>query len=1188
MLKKRITLILLMVFSSSIIAQQTQKLEKLIGNNNYLELTIKNDSYMAISSTNFTSSKMNQLGLTIEKENEFRMKSKSLMRFKLNSFSDFQELRINNLDKHISPIYLNEDGKEQFASDEVFIVFKNGTSPTDKTEIEEKYNLVKDIKGSKWLGKRVLYTLKQPYLLNSIDLVQELKTEVNIEKAFVNWVYSLESHSIQTNDPYFDDQWNIEKVGLQDTWEIIKGSTDIVIAIVDEGVDLTHDDITPNLFTDGNGVIIGINTTDTGTGNDPNPNGNDAHGTASGGIAAGVTNNGEGVAGACWNCRIMPIQIARFDPNDQNWTYTNWIIAGINFAWNNGADIISNSWGGTGYDANIEDEFNDAHNAGAILVASSGNYVKPNYITQVRYPAAFDNVFAVGATKPNDNRKAWDDGDENNWGSCFGSELDIVAPGIFIRTTDISGSQGYESGDYTTSFNGTSSSAPLVSGTVGLMLSLNQNLTPADIITILHSSADKVPGMNGQNFTNEYGYGRLNALKAVYQAQRLAVQDQMVNFKSLDAEASGSNNGRRVVYEPVSSTYHTVFQSGSEIVYYKRPPWGSPSQPILISENQTSELGKNLNPNITIDSNGNLHVVWERKAYGSEEWVVYYAKSTNNGVTWSVPVKVSPVGWEPMNPQIVSYNSYYDNEMMLTYYYFDRIRAKMYNFSNNTWENWAAWSSNGIYNPATDAIPGTASYTKGFSSIASDRYGFTKMNIVYTDDYNDHIYYRKLDNFTDWGQLTNLSSIVSGSARHHSPSISNGPTYGNNASPELHVAWTRTTGSGSGTYDNKIIHRWTSDQFSWPNVYYTTYYQLQTKPTISGIGQIGNYKAHLIWEIQGDAGIARQYFNGSGWSSPVTITSNGKYPSLSTGGTQTKYFYTDEVGPFYDVTLSSQTLSKSTGEDPNFNPNDLVYKRSVSFMDSSGAFLEFVVHNIKQTSQTGVSETRNFKAIDQNEVDLSVSKALQNLNTTSGALDKSAILGFELEVKGNRVADLFEDERTPALLIGGQNLLFEEQNIDLTSNELSENSTPLKYSLTISQELLKDESLNILDLENYQFKKGVFASLGHIQAPAENYLETPTKAITVGIEGEDGFDLSAYPNPFNPNTYISFIMPKESFVKLKVFDLLGREVAVLINDFKEAGKHQVLFNASHLSSGVYLYRLEAGNKVFTNRITLIK
>ncbi len=257
----------------------------------------------------------------------------------------------------------------------------------------------------------------------------------------------ISNHSVETNDTYFDDQWNIEKVELEKAWEIETGKTDIVIAVVDEGVDLGHEDLASNLYKDGSGNVIGINTTDTGNSNDPNPNGNDAHGTASAGIAAGISDNGKGVAGACWNCKVMPIQIARdIWPVDDKWTYASWVVSGIDYAVNNGADIISNSWGGWIYDSEIEDAFNDAYNAGVILVASSGNYEKQRFFsTDVTYPAAFSNVIAVGATKENDERKQWDDGQENSWGSCFGSEVDLVAPGIYIRTSDISGNAGYKS-----------------------------------------------------------------------------------------------------------------------------------------------------------------------------------------------------------------------------------------------------------------------------------------------------------------------------------------------------------------------------------------------------------------------------------------------------------------------------------------------------------------------------------------------------------------------------------------------------------------------------------------------------------------------------------------------------------------------------------------------------------------------
>lgn len=734
--------------------------------------------------------------------------------------------------------------------------------------------------------------------------------------------------------------------------------------------------------------------------------------------------------------------------------------------------------------------------------------------------------------------------------------------------------------------------APHVTGVVGLIYSVLSSTTISNSLTspgpvaleikdLILDNVDQVGSMSGITTTG----GRLNALKAVYQAQRMAVQDEMVNFKSLDDDASSTNNSRRTVYESGPSAYHTVFQSGSEIVYFKRLPWMT-TQPILISENQTTDFGKNQNPNITIDTNGNLHAVWERKAYGSDQWQVYYSKSTNDGSTWSTPAIVSPVGSEPMNPQIVAYDAYYDNEMMLTYYYFDRIRAKMYNFSSGTWENWAAWSSNGIYSPGVDAIPGTDSDTREFSTIASDRYGSTKMNIVYVDESNDHLYYRKLDYFSDWGQYTNLSSIVPGTAKHHSPSISNDPSYTSGASPAIHVAWTRTTGSGSGPYDNKVIYRWTSSQSSWPSVYYNTYYQLQTKPSISGVGSTGNYEAYLTWEIQGNAGIARQHFDGSYWTAPVTVTSNGKYPSLSTGGNQAKYFYTDENGPFYDVTLSSQTLSKVVGEDPNFNPSDFEYQRSISFMDSSGAFIEFIVHNLNEENDNSYFRALNLKDFHQDSVDLSLSTALNVFQVTETDIRAENTITFKLKIRGNRIEELFKDGNIPDVLIGGKKMFDNETERINTLSSLSESSDFEAYSVELYPVDVKPEQ-GLLSLNSYDFKKGVFASLGHNLVESSN-ASIHEKSINLSGDELEGFDLSAYPNPFNPSTNISFTLPEQAFVKLRVFDILGREVATLANEVLAAGKHIIPFNASSLASGLYIYQLESGTNVISKKLTIIK
>jgi thermitase len=137
------------------------------------------------------------------------------------------------------------------------------------------------------------------------------------------------------NDNHYGSQWALPKISAPPAWDITTGNNDIVIAIIDEGVDLSHEDLN-------NKLVPGIDVTDQGD-NSPQPYSWDGHGTACAGIAAAETNNNQGIAGVDWSCKIMPVQIARNKEGDPNWTYSDWIVSGIDWAVNNEADVLSNS-----------------------------------------------------------------------------------------------------------------------------------------------------------------------------------------------------------------------------------------------------------------------------------------------------------------------------------------------------------------------------------------------------------------------------------------------------------------------------------------------------------------------------------------------------------------------------------------------------------------------------------------------------------------------------------------------------------------------------------------------------------------------------------------------------------------------------------------------------------------------------
>lgn len=344
-----------------------------------------------------------------------------------------------------------------------------------------------------------------------------------------------------TNDPINIAQWAQENSGkywdgnnwinvglvdadmdVQGAWQITTGSSSIKVAVIDDGVDIDHPDLIGNM-------LPGFDAT--GFGSAGNASGNDAHGTACAGIIAAKGNNGIGLAGNAYNCKIIPIRIAYTAAGQSQWTFTAaWAANGINWAWQTGAaDVLSNSWGGGSSSSTINTAIlnavtNGRNGKGAPVLFATGN----DNANGVSNPASNANVIAVGATSMCDKRKSFASCDgESWWGSNYGTGLDIVAPGVKIATTDVAGAAGSNSGDYNYTFNGTSSATPNAASVVALILSVNSNLMAAQARAILESTCQKVGGYsystnssqpNG-TWNNEMGYGRVNAQAACAAAQ---------------------------------------------------------------------------------------------------------------------------------------------------------------------------------------------------------------------------------------------------------------------------------------------------------------------------------------------------------------------------------------------------------------------------------------------------------------------------------------------------------------------------------------------------------------------------------------------------------------------------------------------------------------------------------------------
>jgi subtilisin family serine protease len=367
------------------------------------------------------------------------------------------------------------------------------------------------------------------------------------------------------NDPQFENQWWLKAIRAEEAWDVTSGSADIVIGVIDTGVDYTHEDLQGNLWVntaedlngdgrfdpadlngvddDGNGFIddvIGWDFTDApifADGGDfldpdPDPMDENGHGTAVTGIIAATTDNGVGVAGLAFGCRVMTLRAG----TSRGLLQEDDVAQAIVYAVENGARIINMSFGDTVVSPLLRDVMRFAFERGVVLVASAGN----SGDDEAHYPSGFDEVLAVGATDAEDRLASF---------SSRGSWVDLVAPGRDVLTT--------ARGNQYSNFSGTSASAPVVSALAGLVLSLQPTLAPEAVKGILLSTAVDLGELGWDPI---FSGGRIDALRAL-QVPRAAVAS--ITEPAMDAGvAADSVVVRGTAAGPLVTSYRLEFGTG--------------------------------------------------------------------------------------------------------------------------------------------------------------------------------------------------------------------------------------------------------------------------------------------------------------------------------------------------------------------------------------------------------------------------------------------------------------------------------------------------------------------------------------------------------------------------------------------------------------------------------------------------
>jgi len=445
-----------------------------------------------------------------------------------------------------------QKGDSYYLSNTLIVKFKEGASPlassqalqkkgftpftvTEATKLFPEENTLR--KGSSSLGN--IYLLKYSSMEDPLELSQKFSKSKDVEYAEPKYVHRV---TVVPNDSIFltGQQINLSRISATQAWDITKGDSSVLIAIIDTGVDWAHPDLTANILKDNTGKVIGYDfgglngTPDDDPNEDKEPSGKLAyHGTHVAGIVAAVTDNKIGIASIGYNCTILPVKTSRSDKRDANgYPYVYYGFEGIKYAADKGAKVINCSWGSSSFSRYEQEVIDYATSKGSLIVASAGNEnTKASF-----FPGSYKGVLSV----------VWGEIDDRRYpGATYGINTDVLAPGTSIFSTYPT----YTNIPYRT-LSGSSMAAPLVAGVAGLVASKFPNYFALQIGEQVRVTADDIysSGVNPDSIKYLAGKGRANAYKAVTETNAVSVRATDVKF----TETTGSN-------------YNGLFETGESV-----------------------------------------------------------------------------------------------------------------------------------------------------------------------------------------------------------------------------------------------------------------------------------------------------------------------------------------------------------------------------------------------------------------------------------------------------------------------------------------------------------------------------------------------------------------------------------------------------------------------------------------------
>jgi hypothetical protein len=989
-----------------------------------------------------------------------------------------------------------------------------------------------------------------------------------VEICSVGWV---------PNDPMFDNTYHkaFFDSKIPNAWDIQQGNSNLLIGIIDNGLDWNHPDISiDNIWqnlgedydNDGSTIYIDVNGAkqfDTGDLNGIDDDGNgriddlagynfvnydhniysnsfyDRHGLNMFGLIAAEENNSQGAAGSSFNSKIIHIKAGA-----NGGIYGNWVQA-IEYLANQNADIISMSFFSTGYMQTAQDAINYAYNQGSFIVACGGytQYppppASPCPLLAFTYPASYENVVALGILES--------DAINMRLSSYVSPKIDLL--GSRTATYPDKNLQGQHI--YTWSMH-TSGSTAMTAGILSLLRAQYPTWTNDQIINQLFITAINLDDYNTNNSCNFDFTG-------------------LIGHGLVDAEFALLFNGtvdRNLIWNKDIKVYHSiVVQSGKTLTIKDGTNlFFEPNKTFNVYGNLIIKGDLTINRTINILSGGSLTIEPGAKI------------TLNDNAQILVNGQISCVGTSsnPIELDFVQAHSTYDQGVNLNY------GCTSASFDYTTIKN-------SRYGIKSDRVYFTFYHgvlEDNTFGIYSDR---AKPNIQF-NYFNDCVYGVRLQNtnyvsgtetqilFNDFSMTLDLANSSAIYLYYSNPEIRS-----NNISGYIN-------GISCNSYSAAKLGK--EYQYGYNNIYYNDYglTSANSNPFLGALytGGPTNGRYNCLYD--------NYAYNISAASSSTILAYGNWWGSAKESDIISKLSITGGSSINYGQWLSScpeteMSLKKDVGEaeyntsasefTPSLNP---IFNPILDSIIMANQLLRINVNQGRLLLMQLISNHQNTQGID-----LALDYLWESFNSRNELIQFSTYLNILSNRSG--LSHLIGNSKLIRAKFIGENLISNLNEIISTYADTDVETYALyeKFVTYYFVQNLKDEALLVYEILNTKYPNSDYTKDASLVLFGPNYIPENIKLNKTKPVIIEAYSLSQnYPNPFNPSTSISFTIKSAGFVSLKVYDILGSEVAELVNEVKDAGYYSVEFNASALPSGVYVYKLQAGSFINSKKMILLK